>query len=187
MPSALKLVGEPPPAPATPAAFVEAMRALASGVVLVTCWVGERPWGMTVTAFASVSADPPTLLVSLGSDSTSARAIRASRGFGVSILAAEQLAVARFGAAPGAAKFLERLAVPGGPDGGSPAVASALAHLDCTLAQAVPAADHTVFIGRVRGVRPGRPGEPLLYARRGYRTLAGPDQARHPRTERILP
>src|SRR5689334_25429826 len=100
MPSALKLVGEPPPAPATPAAFTDAMSALASGVVLVTCWVGERPWGMTVTAFASVSADPPTLLVSLGSGSTSARAIRARRAFGVRILAAAPPAVARFRPAP---------------------------------------------------------------------------------------
>jgi flavin reductase (DIM6/NTAB) family NADH-FMN oxidoreductase RutF len=187
MPSALTLVGEPPPGPATPVAFTEAMSALASGVVIVTCWVGERPWGMTVTAFASVSADPPTLLVSLGSDSASARAIRAGRRFGVSILAAEQVAVAHLGAAPGAAKFLERFAVPDGPDLGSPAVAGALAHLDCTLAQAVPAADHTVFLGRVRGVRRGRPGEPLVYARRGYRTLAGPGRPDHERTERILP
>ena len=87
--------------------FAEAMSALASGVVLVTCWIGDRPWGMTVTAFASVSADPPTVLVSLSAGATSARAITATRRFGVSILAADQLAVARHGSTPGATKFLE--------------------------------------------------------------------------------
>ena len=67
MPPALKLITDPTPESASTAEFVDAMSALASGVVLVTCWVGDRPWGMTVTAFASVSADPPTVLVSLGS------------------------------------------------------------------------------------------------------------------------
>ena len=55
--------------------FREAMSSLASGVVIVTSWLGRRPWGTTVTAFASVSAEPPTILVSLRSDTTSARAI----------------------------------------------------------------------------------------------------------------
>ncbi len=56
---------------------------------------------MTVTAFASVSIDPPTVLVSLRSEATSARAISDTRSFGVSILAADQLPVARYGSAPG--------------------------------------------------------------------------------------
>ena len=60
------------------AEYAAAMTALASGVVLVTCRHVERPWGMTVTAFASVSAQPPTVLVSLGSGTVSARAIAAT-------------------------------------------------------------------------------------------------------------
>ena len=57
MPPALKLITDHTSEAAPVAEFAEAMSALASGVVLVTCWVGDRPWGMTVTAFASVSAD----------------------------------------------------------------------------------------------------------------------------------
>ncbi len=67
MPPALNLITDPMQEPAPIADFVDAMSTLASGVGLVTCWVGDRPWGMTVTAFASVSAEPPTVLVSLGS------------------------------------------------------------------------------------------------------------------------
>ena len=84
------------------------MSALASGVVLVTCWVGDRPWGMTVTAFASVSAEPPTVLVSLElGDGERARDHGDATASASASSAAEQLAVARHGSAPGAAKFLE--------------------------------------------------------------------------------
>jgi flavin reductase (DIM6/NTAB) family NADH-FMN oxidoreductase RutF len=75
MPHDLTLTTDPTLQPAPIAEFADAMSALARGVALVTCWVGDRPWGMTVTAFASVSADPPTVLVSLGSEATSAREI----------------------------------------------------------------------------------------------------------------
>jgi len=165
--------------------FAEAMSALASGVVLVTSRLGDRPWGTTVTAFASVSADPPTVLVSLDSEGTSARAIAAAGSFGVSILAAEHRALARYGSAPGATKFLESFAEAGDEAGASPTVAGALAHLDCEVVGAVPLADHTVFFGRVSETRASGGGAPLLYHRRAYRTLAGPAQA-HPPSGRSL-
>ena len=156
---------------ASTGAFADAMSALAGGVVLVTCRLGGRPWGMTVTAFASVSAGPPTVLVSVGSETTSALAIAATRSFGVSILAEEQLAVARLGSEAGAAKFLEPFVDPGDLSGGSPVVAGALAHLDCEVAGTVRVADHTILFGRVRSARASLGGTPLVYHRRTYRTL----------------
>ena len=180
MPPALKLssdrVRESPPI----SEFADAMSTLASGVGLVTCWVGDRPWGMTVTAFASVSAGPATILVSLGSATTSARAITASGSFGVSILSEEQLAVARLGSQPGEAKFLEPFTGPSDASIDSPVVAGALAHLDCELSAAVHVADHTILIGRVRGAQASRSGRPLLYHRRAYRTLDDGGARRQP-------
>jgi flavin reductase (DIM6/NTAB) family NADH-FMN oxidoreductase RutF len=119
-----------------------------------------------------VSVDPPTVLVSLASDSRSARAIAATQRFGVSVLAAEQLGVARFGSMPGVAKFLEPFAESADGLGASPAVAGALAHLDCDVSEAVEVADHTVFFGHAAAVRAPCDGLPLLYHGRGYRTLA---------------
>ena len=186
MRSALKVIEDPSPEFAPTSEFAEAMSTFASGVVLATCWVGDRPWGMTVTAFASVSAEPPTILVSLGSATTSARSIAASRCFGVSILAEAQLAVARLGSAPGAAKFLEPFVGPsGGSSSDSPVVAGALAHLDCELSESVQIADHTILFGRVRAVQASGSGTPLLYHRRAYRTL-GDSAAGSPLTERTL-
>src|SRR5262245_15141873 len=83
------------------AEFAEALSALAGGVVVVTCRLDGRPWGTTVTAFASVSAHPPTVLVSLDAGSAAAEAIVQSRRFGVSMLGEEQLEVARHVSAPG--------------------------------------------------------------------------------------
>ena len=177
----LKLVTEPTPELASAAEFTHAMSALASGVVVVTCSADGRPWGMTVTAFASVSADPPTILVSLGSESIGAQAIGATRRFGVSILAEKQLPVARYASAPGAPKFLERFIAPGDAASASPAVAGALAHLDCEVTEELRVADHTVFVGRVRVALAAHAGEPLLYHRRAYRTLADPTTERSTR------
>jgi flavin reductase (DIM6/NTAB) family NADH-FMN oxidoreductase RutF len=174
VPSKLRLITEPAPERASAAEFADAMSALASGVVVVTCRHEGRPWGTTVTAFASVAAHPPTVLVSLGSSTTAARAIAATRRFGVSILAGEQLAVARHASAPGTAKFLERFT---DTRGATPIVAGALAHLDCELVEETRLADHTVFFGRVRAASAGDAGAPLLYHRREYRTLAEPDAA----------
>lgn len=164
--------------------FTAAMSTLASSVVFVTCQLGDRPWGMTVTAFASVSADPPIVLVSLGSGGATTRAIISSRRFGVSILAADQLAIARYGSARGATKFLEPFAEPDAGRGASPIVAGALAHLDCELSEDVRIADHIVLFGRVRAAR-AYEGTPLIYHRRGYRRLAEPTRAR-PSIERIV-
>jgi 3-hydroxy-9,10-secoandrosta-1,3,5(10)-triene-9,17-dione monooxygenase reductase component len=169
-------------APVAAAEFAETMRTLASGVVLVTCRYAERPWGMTVTAFASVSAYPPTVLVSLGSESACARAIPETGAFGVSILSRDQVEVAEYGAAPGAAKFLDALVKPCDRQSKSPAIANALAHLDCVVFDAVDAADHTVFFGHVQTVRGLRGGDPLLYHSRGYGSFLAPE----PTTERNL-
>src|SRR5262249_32691631 len=97
----------PSPSAAAPSDFADAMSALASGVAMVTGWVDRRPWGMTVNTFASVSADPPTILVSLRSDTRSARAIEQAGSFGISILGRHHRDAAAHGSRPGAAKFLE--------------------------------------------------------------------------------
>jgi flavin reductase (DIM6/NTAB) family NADH-FMN oxidoreductase RutF len=185
VPPAFKLITDPTRQSTLIPDFVDAMSTLASGVVLVTVWVAGRPWGMTVTAFASVSAARPTVLVSLGSETTSAREITATRSFGVSILAAEQLAVARLGSEPGAAKFIGPFVDPGDGSSDSPVVAGALAHLDCELSDAVQIADHRIVFGRVRAARGRCGGTPLLYHRRDYRTL-GDHAAGRPKTETEL-
>jgi flavin reductase ActVB len=149
------------PDPASNDEFADVMSELASGVVLVTCRVDGKPWGMTVTAFTSVSAEPPTVLVSLRSHTPVVKAIRETGRFGVSLLAQEQVLLARYGSTPGASKFLD-----------SPVAEGALGHLDCEVTEDVQVADHTVLFGRVDRARMLSGASPLVYHRRAYRALA---------------
>ncbi|MGH2970263.1 MAG: flavin reductase family protein, partial [Solirubrobacteraceae bacterium] len=60
------------------AAFKAAMRVLAGGVVMVTTRVDGRPWGLTISSCCSLSAEPPQLLVSLGSQTVTCREVLSS-------------------------------------------------------------------------------------------------------------
>ena len=148
--------------------FVDAMSELATGVVLVTCLVDGRRWGTTVTAFQSVSVEPPIVLVSLESRSTSAGIVARCGRFEVGVLAAEHRGLARYASRRGASKYLP-----------SDALAGALAHLDCEVIDEVEVADHTVFFAHVRAARAPRGGAPLVRHRRTYRTLREQEDDRH--------
>jgi flavin reductase (DIM6/NTAB) family NADH-FMN oxidoreductase RutF len=169
-----------PEAEAATAAFLDAMSDLASGVALVTTWIESRPWGLTVTAFTSVSAAPPTILVSLRSNTRSAEAIAAGAGFGVAVLAPEHEPLARRASARGAPKFLEPFAH-AAPWSSSPVIRGSLAHFDCEPAGSVDVADHTVFFGRVRAAAASGGGTPLVYFRRTFGTHAPHRTARRTR------
>jgi flavin reductase ActVB len=154
-------------------AFRDAMGQLAAGVVIVTTLVDSRPWGMTVSACCSISMSPPTLLVSLADSTTSVRAIEASGSFGVSVLGEDRIEAARFASARGGAKFIEDFCVPVAPEeSASPAVAGAIAHVDCRVAQTLHVADHILFIGQVESVLlASHPSAPLVYHDRRWHRL----------------
>jgi flavin reductase (DIM6/NTAB) family NADH-FMN oxidoreductase RutF len=168
----LEAAPEPEHGDALVPSFRDALSRLASSVVLVTCRVDGRPWGMTVTAFASVSAEPPIVLVSLGAHTIAADAICATGRFGVGILGEEHEAVARHGSRPGAPKYLEEFLDPTTARSATPVVAAAVAHLDCDVIETIPVADHVLVLGSVRAVRAGADRSPLLYHRRAFRRLA---------------
>lgn len=157
------------------AAFTGAMGRLATGVVMVTAEVDGKPWGLTISACCSVSVDPPTILVSLGTHTVSARAVAQSGRFGVSILGERLLEAAKFASASGAPKFVdafcdsdrERVGA-----SGTPVVLGALAHIDCEVVDSIKVADHDVYFGGARSVLLSVADTPLLYYGRRYRLLS---------------
>ena len=156
--------------------FRESMSQLATGVVMVTCWLDGKPWGLTVSACCSVSVEPPLLLVSLNRQTASARAINADASFGVSILGERLIDVARFGAAKGQPKFVDRFCrvdEDGEHVAGSPVVAGALAHIHCKVEQQIEAGDHLIYLARVDSVLLENGDRPLVYYARTYHRLAG--------------
>src|SRR5579862_3482513 len=149
-------------------AFRHAMREFASGVALVTTGRGAQRTGCTATSLCSLSLDPPSLIVCVARVSSTLAAIRASRSFGINILASahEDLAdrFAGRGGVRGAARFAgaewTTLAT------GAPLLLGALAHIDCAIDEVLERHTHAILIGRVAAVsRLG--GAPALVHRRG--------------------
>lgn len=147
------------------------MRQWASGVTVVTTLDGERPHGMTVSAFSSVSAEPALVLVCLHRESLSRDLVTRSGVFAVHILGREQRELAeRFSVAGNEAQRFEGLSWRRG-ESGAPLLQRCLARLECRLDQAYDAGSHTVFIGSVLDGE-FRSGEPLLYFDGDYRAIA---------------
>jgi len=65
---------------AAPDAFREAMRRVVGGVAVVATLREGRPWGMTVSAFAPVCMEPPTLLVCVNAATATAADIAGLHG-----------------------------------------------------------------------------------------------------------
>lgn len=157
--------------------FRLAMRRLASGVVMVTTEVDGQPWGLTVSACCSVSADPPMVLVSVADRTATAHAVRSSGRFGVSILGERLIDAARFGSAPGVPKFVEPYCIPPSELGRrvlTPVVSGCLAHIDARVSTEVAAGDHIVYIGLVERVLTPQTGDPLVYYDGAYREIGAP-------------
>lgn len=154
-------------------AFRGAMGQLATGVVMVTTLVDGRPWGLTMSACCSISMEPPMLMVAPARTTVTARSIADSGRFGVSILGASLIEVAKFGAAPGAPKFVAEFCADDRHHDvlSTPVVKGALAHVECDLDESVTAGDHMVYIGRVRGVITESCDTPLVYHGRDYHRL----------------
>jgi flavin reductase ActVB len=158
-----------PPA-ADPLAFRQALAQFAAGVTVVTTRCGDgTPRGLTVTAFCSVSLDPPLVLVSIDNRSEAHDGF-AEGAFAVSVLAEGQEEVSRRFALPGTEKFDAGEYVTG--PSGLPLIPDALVHLICRVVTAVPGGDHTIYLGQVEDARV-REGRPLVYHGRGYRRLTG--------------
>ena len=156
--------------PIEPDAFKDALRGWASGVTVVTSRSGHKVHGMTVSAFSSVSADPPLVLVCANQSSTTHSIIEEGGVFAVNILAAHQRDVSNvFASSKYEDSRLERVGWTEGATG-APLIDEALASLECKVASSHHAGSHTIYIGRVEAVRKTE-AEPLLYYQGGYRSL----------------
>lgn len=151
----------------TPDEFRLALRHFPTGVTIVTTMLDGKPKGFTANAFASVSLEPPMVLICVNRQARSHPIIAAAGLFCVNVLALEQADLAR------------RFALKGAPDPfaeipyhldrtGSPVLDGSLAYLDCTLAEEHSVGTHTVFIGQVVATG-ARDGAPLGYFNMDYR------------------
>lgn len=92
----------------SPDDFKKAFRNHPAGVALITADAGEGPVALTATSVSSLSAEPPLLVFSVSSTSSSAPTIRAADTAVVHLLNAEQLELAKLGATSGIDRFATR-------------------------------------------------------------------------------
>lgn len=155
-----------------PERFKEVMAHYATGVTVVTTRSEGRDYGMTVSAFASVSLEPPLVLVCIAARLFTHEQIAASGRFAVNILAEEQRAWGeRFaGLVPEREDRFAGIEAERGRTG-CPLLPGTLGWLECELREAHGGGDHTIFVGQVVGGQV-RGGRPLLYFDRAWQRLA---------------
>jgi flavin reductase ActVB len=144
-----------------PAALREAFRRHPEGVTIVTT-MDEYGYqmGITGTAVASVSLDPPLVLFCVSNRSWMVGPLMAGHTFIVHFLAAHQADLARHFAVPSADKFegvRYRFS-----SAGCAQLEGSLAALQCVFHSAFPGGDHTVILGRVIEVHLAEPVTPAL-------------------------
>jgi flavin reductase (DIM6/NTAB) family NADH-FMN oxidoreductase RutF len=153
--------------------FRQVMRRLVGGVSLVTVGQGHEITGMTVTSIASLSAEPPSLVVIVNRSASSWPLLKRNRFFGVSILHPGQVELAeRFAGRRGVAgadrfadaEWITRVS-------GTPLLATALAAIECEIEDIVERHSHAIVIGRPIDLILSQPTAALAYWHGQYRAV----------------
>jgi len=148
------------------ATFRSLLGRFASGVTVVTTRdTAGDDHGMTVSAFCSLSLEPPLVLMCIEHRASIHDVLLAASEFVVNVLAEGQEPMARrFAEHPN-----DRFQGVGYSRGvtGAAILNDVLAHVECAIAAHHPGGDHTIFLGEVVAGR-ARPDRPLLYYRGGY-------------------
>ncbi len=162
-----KILSGPASKPPQPVDLRSVMRYFASAVSVVTgaLETGEL-FGLTVTAFTSVSLEPPLVLICIRNESSATGLLRKSMKFCVNILAEHQQEIAeKFSLAGEGGRFLNLDYTIG--KSGSPIVRGTIGYIDCRIVDVVSGGDHTVFFGEAVEVS-AEDKKPLLYLNRRY-------------------
>jgi flavin reductase (DIM6/NTAB) family NADH-FMN oxidoreductase RutF len=152
--------------------FRDALRHFPAGVTIVTIKAGEQIHGLTVSAFASVSPDPPLVAIIIDQRHLAYQLLeQEGASFAVNILHQDQIDLSnRFAWVKDQERFSagkwDRAST------GAPILADALAWLDCTIHSRHIAGTHTIYIGLVEASNVPRPDESaLIYWNQGYRRI----------------
>lgn len=148
--------------------FRHAMGHFPTGITVIsTADEHGKPYGATVSSFASLSLDPPLIQWSLTTSSYSYPIFSQATHFAVNILAEDQEDVSKTFCQP-----IDRFAHVKSSRGveGVPLVHGCVGWIECSVEQQIEVGDHTIFIGRVlRTIVDDKP--PLLHWRGTYHAI----------------
>lgn len=162
--------------------YRRALRGFPAGVTIVTIRVGETLHGLTVSAFASVSPEPPLVTVIIDHKHKAYELLeRDGAVFAVNVLRQDHMELSnRFAWVKDTDRFEEGSW--GRAVTGAPILEDALAWLDCTLHSRHEAGTHTIYVGEVQATGVAEEGaQPLVYWNQGYRRLQIDGEPRPPK------
>ena len=158
------------PSPLDADAFRSVLGRFATGVTVVTtCDASGVDHGMTVSAFCSLSLDPPLVLFCVDRSAAMHGVLQNAGHFAVNILASHQEALSRR-----FSDFDDHRRFDGigysRSQAGDPLLEDVLAWMECELVRRDDGGDHGIYIGNVVRAEV-RETRPLLYYRGGYAQL----------------
>lgn len=133
--------------------FRQVMGRFTTGVTVVTTSSNGVLGGMTVSAFASLSLDPPLVLICVDRTSHTLDLFRESKIFAVNILTTEQVQLSRSFATPSTERFEHFCYAPYHLAAtGAPILDGVLGFVDTRLVAEYPGGDHVIFVGQVEAI-----------------------------------
>jgi len=152
--------------------FKKAMQLWASGVTVVTTHSEKFGLqGMTVTAFSSVSINPPQILVCINESADTGMGIQESQRFAVNVLSSTQQDVSnQFAGGSSQQQRFENIPWTMGSTN-TPILDNSIMSIECKVINKIHAGTHWIIIGEVKD-SVCRAGEPLLYFQSAYQQLA---------------
>jgi 3-hydroxy-9,10-secoandrosta-1,3,5(10)-triene-9,17-dione monooxygenase reductase component len=146
------------------------MKYFASAVTVVTSALDSgQLFGLTVSAFTSVSLNPPLVLICIRNESTATDLFKKAKRYCVNILAEEQQPIAEKFSLQGEGGRFENLDYYLGKRG-SPIIRGCIGYIDCKIEETIVLGDHTLFIGHALEIAADKK-PPLLYIDRHYMRL----------------
>jgi flavin reductase (DIM6/NTAB) family NADH-FMN oxidoreductase RutF len=152
------------------ASFIAAMRRVANSVTVVTTDGLLGRHGATVSAFSSVSADPPAMLICLRAASRIASLVTGNGQFCINVLNHDDHAVAEIFAGRSEVADMDRFSgVPlaAASHTRGPVLATAVCAFSCRLDNVTTFGSHLVIVGAVEAVC-SREAMPLAYLNGAY-------------------
>jgi flavin reductase (DIM6/NTAB) family NADH-FMN oxidoreductase RutF len=172
------VIGESPTIPGSaiisgiddPATLRRAFTLYPRGVMAVAAQIDGSPVGLAVSAFVSVSLDPPLILICLDNGSKTWPTLRLSPSIGVSVLAEDQAWLGRQLASRSRDRFAD--AVFRETAGGGLLLEGSVAQWECTLEQELPGGDHVMALLRVVEMSADASVRPLLWHDSAFTAVA---------------
>jgi Conserved protein/domain typically associated with flavoprotein oxygenases, DIM6/NTAB family len=157
-----------------PRSFRKALGCFATGVTVVTALDPESqaPAGVTVSAFSSLSLEPPLVLFCLGLKTSCLDSFKKSGRFAINVLSETQRDLSIRFASRSDDKWRGMTWDKGAS--GVPLLPGCIATLECRLVNTVEGGDHLIFIGEVERLTHQEGGSPLVYFRGAYMDYGPP-------------